>query len=538
MIFLVSQTKSSSRASGSIVSDGGGALERLTGFREVFYSEVLTGRRDALFEACEALLETPGRVEAFPYLSLSPRFGRGHDMLYQAFNCGRVDHRRFRRAALYQPIPTVAGRIVLAVDVTAWLRPDANTSGERAFCHVHGRGRGADSRVPGWPYSMVAAVGSGPSSWTALLDIERVGVDDHDSIVAAVQLARTVKGLIAVGRWKIGDADIAVVIDSLYAEAYLAHQLADLPVIVVSRVRSDRVFYGPAPDRASGGAGRPAHHGAKMSLKDHRTWTEAAAGLEQHSPVYGCLAVTAFDQLHQKLSRQVIVWAGHEGPLPVIAGTLLRLQPERLPHAGNPEVVWLWASAVNIDADLLIACFTAWLRRFDIEHTFRFLKQYLALTLPRLRSAAAADRWVALVGAAYMQLGMARPGGRPVLRVGAPTGTRRSDTGPGETGISASPGEPADPVQDAENPAVRHRPHRGVEKPCQGTGPPPWEVPAPEPHANRANATGISTLIPRRHRLVPAATRLRGSIHHALQPKTRHHPRQTSSLERLTHCAY
>jgi hypothetical protein len=408
MILLVLQEQSISRASDSILSDGEGALERLTGFREVFYSEVLTGRRDALFEACEALLETPGRVEVFPYLSLSPRFGRGHDMLYQALNSGKVDHRRFRRAALRQQIPTVGGRIVLAVDVTPWLRPDANTSAERAFCHVHGRGRGADARIPGWPYSMVAAVGSGTSSWTALLDIERVGAGGNDSVAAAVQLRRTVTGLIGAGHWRIGDADIIAVTDSLYAEAYLAHQLADLPVIVVSRVRSDRVFYAPAPDHVASGAGRPARHGAKMTLKDPTTWPDTARAVQQQHDAYGRLSVRAFDDLHQKVSRQTVVWAGHDGPLPVTAGTVIRLEPERLPHAGNPEQVWLWASAVRLDADLLTTCFTAWLRRFDIEHTFRFLKQYLALTLPRLRSPEAADRWVVLVGAAYIQLAMAR----------------------------------------------------------------------------------------------------------------------------------
>lgn len=408
MILLVLQEQSGSRASGPILSDGEGAFARLTGFREVFYSEVLTGRRDALFEACEALLETPGRVEVFPYLSLSPRFGRGHDMLYQALNSGKVDCRRFRRAALRQQIPAVGGRIVLAVDVTPWLRPDANTSGERAFCHVHGRGRGADSRIPGWPYSMVAAVGSGTSSWTALLDIERIGAGGNDSVAAALQLRRTVTGLIGAGHWRIGDADIIAVTDSLYAEAYLAHQLADLPVIVVSRVRSDRVFYAPAPDRVASGAGRPARHGAKMSLKDPTTWPDPAQAVEQQHDAYGHLSVRAFDDLHQKVSRQTVAWAGRDGPLPVTAGTLIRLEPERLSHAGNPEVVWLWASAVRLDADLLTACFTAWLRRFDIEHTFRFLKQYLALTLPRLRSPAAADRWAVLVGAAYIQLAMAR----------------------------------------------------------------------------------------------------------------------------------
>ena len=50
----------------------------------------------------------------------------------------------------------------------------------------------------------------------------------------------------------------------------------------------------------------------------------------------------------------------------------------------------------------------ACLRRFDIEHTFRLLKQALGWTRPKLRDPAAADRWTWLVIAAYVQLYLAR----------------------------------------------------------------------------------------------------------------------------------
>ena len=51
----------------------------------------------------------------------------------------------------------------------------------------------------------------------------------------------------------------------------------------------------------------------------------------------------------------------------------------------------------------------AFLRRFDIEHTFRFLKQVLGWTRPKLRDPAAADRWTWLIIACYAQLYLARP---------------------------------------------------------------------------------------------------------------------------------
>ena len=49
-------------------------------------------------------------------------------------------------------------------------------------------GRDAGQRRPGWPYSFVAALGPGATSWTAPLDAVRLGPDDDDTAVTAAQL--------------------------------------------------------------------------------------------------------------------------------------------------------------------------------------------------------------------------------------------------------------------------------------------------------------------------------------------------------------
>ena len=51
----------------------------------------------------------------------------------------------------------------------------------------------------------------------------------------------------------------------------------------------------------------------------------------------------------------------------------------------------------------------AFLRRFDLEHTFRLLKQTLGWTAPEVRTPQAADCWTWLVTAAHTQLRLARP---------------------------------------------------------------------------------------------------------------------------------
>src|SRR5204862_4685028 len=71
--------------------------------------------------------------------------------------------------------------------------------------------------------------------------------------------------------------------------------------------------------------------------------------------------------------------------------------------------VWLWTSATGATAAEVDRWWQAFLRRFDLEHTFRLLKQTLGWTAPKIRTPAAADRWTWLVIAAHTQLRLARP---------------------------------------------------------------------------------------------------------------------------------
>jgi hypothetical protein len=101
-------------------------------------------------------------------------------------------------------------------------------------------------------------------------------------------------------------------------------------------------------------------------------------------------------------------WTDHEGPLPVIEGTVIRLQVDHLPSGGDPKPVWLWSNLDMTETDI-DRCWQTFLRRFDIEHTFRLFKQTLGWTVPKLRDPAAADRWTWLIITVHTQLRLARP---------------------------------------------------------------------------------------------------------------------------------
>jgi hypothetical protein len=63
--------------------------------------------------------------------------------------------------------------------------------------------------------------------------------------------------------------------DSGYDVAYLSHALADLPVVVVGRLRSDRIMLrDPGPARSGPKGGRPRRHGGVLTFAKPDSWHE------------------------------------------------------------------------------------------------------------------------------------------------------------------------------------------------------------------------------------------------------------------------
>jgi hypothetical protein len=384
------------------------SLAVLSRFRLEFRA-CLTARGDELFELADAVLCADGPVRTLAGLSLAPEHRRGHGALYDAVNHGRVDIGRLRWSLAGLALPRAAdGRLVLAVDVSNWLRPEAATSPGRLFCHVYGRGKGQAQMIPGWPYSVIAALEPGRTSWTAVLDAVRLGPDDDEALVTAGQVRDVITRLIEAGHWHEGEPRILIIFDAGYDAPRLAHMLAGLPVEVLGRLRSDRVLCFPAPPRRPGTNGRPRRHGGEFALADPATWPQPPVATRTGTTRYGTAVAQAWDRLHPRLSHRS-AWLDHDGELPVIEGTLIRLQVDHLPGDRDPKPVWLWSSRTGAAPGDVDRLWQAFLRRFDLEHTFRLFKQVLGWTAPKIRDPAAADRWTWLIIACHAQLRLARP---------------------------------------------------------------------------------------------------------------------------------
>ncbi len=429
---LATETTTTRAAVISVHDDGlAGELAGLAAFRQELY-RCLFRRADALFELTDSILCSDGPVTSLVGLSLTAEHRRGHGALYDAVNAGWIQVDRLRRQVAGLPLPRdERGRIMVAVDVSNWLRPDAATAPDRSFCHVYGRGRSAAQLIPGWPYSFVAALEPGRSSWTAVLDAVRLGPTDDLTQATAQQVLQVTDRLRQAGQWVAGDPPILVIFDAGYDLTRLAWLLRDAPVVVLGRLRTDRVFHLPAGARPPGQVGRPGRHGRAIDLDEPAGHPTAAVSTVTDTSRYGKAFADAWDRAHQKLQRRA-GWADHDGQLPTVEGTLIRLVVDRLPGDRHPKPMWLWASATGLgpaDADRL---WQSYLRRFDLEHTFRMIKQTLGWTKPRLRDPKAADRWTWLIIVAYTQLRLCRdlttdlrrPWERPATKPGRLTPAR------------------------------------------------------------------------------------------------------------------
>jgi hypothetical protein len=79
---------------------------------------------------------------------------------------------------------------------------------------------------------------------------------------------------------------------------------------------------------------------------------------------YGAVTVQAWAGLHPKQHRHP--GHGSRGPRPIVRGTVIRVQVERVPAKTRPpKVLWLWwAGPGQPDLDL---AWRAYARRFDLE---------------------------------------------------------------------------------------------------------------------------------------------------------------------------
>jgi hypothetical protein len=361
--------------------------------------DCLTAWPDALFELADAAMCAPGPLHSVPALSLEPEFRRSHGSLYKALANGAIDNDHFDRLLIvHRPADWPN---VFAVDATTWDRCDAETSPERGFHYSASKHSAGQPIVAGWCYQWICQLNWAPDSWTAPVDVTRI----PPTTDATTGTVSQVRGLVERLNNTAGELPLFV-FDAGYDPIAVGYELADVACEVLCRIRDDRVFHADPPPRTSSTMGRPSRHGTRFKCSDPQSWPQPAATLTSDDSRYGTVTVNVWHDLHPKLLRRGH-WTSFSEP-PIVRGSIIRVEVEHLPKPTTraKKTLWLWRSGP--DRPDLDRCWRAYLRRFDIEHTFRFAKNTLGWTAPSVCTPEQADRWTALIVAVLTQLRLAR----------------------------------------------------------------------------------------------------------------------------------
>ncbi|CAK7279830.1 hypothetical protein SGPA1_10608 [Streptomyces misionensis JCM 4497] len=127
-------------------------------------------------------------------------------------------------------------------------------------------------------------------------------------------------------------------LDAGYDAPRIAHLLGDLPIEILGRLRSDRVMRRPTPSLKEYAlsypqGGRPPKHGGEFVFGDPATWGTEQAVTDTDTRRYRKATAQAWDRPHPRLTRRA-AWLDHDGLLPLIEGTVIRLVVEKLPSGG------------------------------------------------------------------------------------------------------------------------------------------------------------------------------------------------------------
>jgi hypothetical protein len=271
--------------------------------------------------------------------------------------------------------------------------------GARGYYYHPSRHSAGQPIVAGWAYQFVAQLGFERDSWVALVDARRVKPTENADEAAAEQVR------VLVQRPPEPEALPIFVFDAGYDPVKLQRALEGCPARILVRLHSNRVFYAAPEEVEPRPVGRPRRHGKRFDLKDPASWPEPTREHRCESDDYGSVRVRCWAGLHPK-TRQIGERYGCKRA-PVVRGCVVLVEVDKLPRqTRKPRKLWLWWSGEGeVDLDLL---WRAYWRRFDLEHTIRFMKQTLGWTTPRVRHPEQADRWTWLVLAAYTQLRLAR----------------------------------------------------------------------------------------------------------------------------------
>lgn len=352
--------------------------DRLSSFRQDIY-HLLSFAKDATFELMDAVLTTRN-VSCLADFSLSSLFRRKWPSVYEALQDCRPNRNKLMRRYIQEIAVDDEEYLVMAIDHTPWPRKSSPTLKDRTYQH---KPDSSNNVVVGQGYSTIAWIPEEEGSWALPLRHERITNWETPISKAAWQLKQLKKHL---------DQPILLLLDSEYGNASWFNQIKDLKANYLIRVRSNICLFS-APEKYKG-KGRPKLHGNKFKLNDPFTWWNCDDEKLVDDQKLGILKIRKWEGLHFRNSPSANMCL-------ILVERLDEVSSQR---KGKPLwLVWVGKSLPPIEI-----VWKKYLRRFTIDHWYRFIKQRLHWTLPALSTPQQCERWSDLMPVLTWELWLAR----------------------------------------------------------------------------------------------------------------------------------
>ncbi len=237
----------------------------------------------------------------------------------------------------------------------------------------------------GWKYSTVTVLPEKPSSWTYIVDQQRIPSDKTDIQVAWEQIKEIVPKL---------SKRLLILLDRGYVSMWLWCQLSAMAVDALGRLKSNQCFYKPAPPH-TGKKGAPCKDGAKLKLDNPSTQSNPDEIYDVTDEKGNAVSIRCWKHMHVKEARWLDL-------------TIIQvIRPHAKALERDPRTSWF----VYIGQDphdgiaqiALLYCL-----RFGQEHGYRFDKQALLWTEPHVQTPEQFDLWSHIVAIVHNHVVIAR----------------------------------------------------------------------------------------------------------------------------------
>ena len=357
-------------------------------YRHNLYHECFTRAADALFDLADALLTDVGAGSLIE-LSQAACFRRGWPSLYAALEDGQIDRTALIRVFTeLLPQRMVGTRLVLGLDTSSILRPQAHTSSDRTLVYRSNLPADATPVGPGWSFSALVVLSNPVSSWTYILDHRRVPSTETATSIGVAQLQAVLPKV------RRGGAQPVVLLDRRYSNAPWVTASAELPTDQLIRARADQVLY-RVPPAPTGKRGAPRKDGARFQGSEETTHGLPAADWIGVDAKAQSVQVSCWPGLHLRKARSVTITAVR----------IIRSGARGTKR--DPREAWFWWLGGSLPPMEELA--GLYPRRFGQEHGYRFDKQDLLWAAPRVRTPEQMERWTDLVAIVHNALVLARP---------------------------------------------------------------------------------------------------------------------------------